>query len=169
MQILIHDLETGFFNTLLSKAKEKFKVITNTGKIKHCIGCFGCWVKTPGQCVIKDGYENIGALLAKADRVTVISKCVYGGYSAFVKNVLDRSISFLLPFFEFKRKETHHKPRYDKSFDLRVLFYGEEISEQEQDTARALVAANALNLHSLSHTVSFFKSPDQIGEKEVLA
>lgn len=169
MHILIHDLENRLFETLFARWKEKVKVIANTGKIKHCVGCFGCWIKTPGQCVIKDGYENTGALLAEADQVTIISKCVYGGYSAFIKNVLDRSISFLLPFFDFKRGKTRHKRRYENSFDLNVCFYGESISEEERDTARALVAANGVNFHTLSHTVSFFESPEQVAAKGALA
>ena len=27
-------------------------------KVADCLGCFGCWVKTPGQCVIDDPQEK---------------------------------------------------------------------------------------------------------------
>ena len=33
-----------------------YRVIMPQGTIHHCVGCFGCWVKTPGKCVIHDGY-----------------------------------------------------------------------------------------------------------------
>lgn len=23
-------------------------------RIANCVGCFGCWTKTPGRCVIRD-------------------------------------------------------------------------------------------------------------------
>ena len=50
--------------------------------------------------MIRDGYERMGALIHKAEEVVVISEYTYGGLSPFVKNVFDRSISFVLPFFE---------------------------------------------------------------------
>ncbi|MBR3516187.1 MAG: flavodoxin family protein, partial [Lachnospiraceae bacterium] len=28
-------------------------------RISHCIGCNYCWLKTPGECAIKDDYEII--------------------------------------------------------------------------------------------------------------
>lgn len=32
----------------------KYHIINPHGTIKHCIGCFGCWVKTPGECVVHE-------------------------------------------------------------------------------------------------------------------
>ena len=28
-------------------------------KIAHCVGCFGCWTKTPGRCVIREGARRV--------------------------------------------------------------------------------------------------------------
>ena len=48
-------------------------------------GCFSCRSKTPGQCIVRDGYENMGALIHQADEVIVISRYTFGGFSVFVK------------------------------------------------------------------------------------
>ena len=99
MNVIIHDLNNEQFELLFPELNNNSHIIFDNGTIKSCIGCFGCWIKTPGKCVIKDGYDNIGELFSKADKVIVISKCFYVFFSPFVKNVLDRSIAYMLPFF----------------------------------------------------------------------
>ena len=162
MNVIIHDLEKQQFEQLFPHIKEDTHVIYDRGCIRNCIGCFGCWIKTPGKCVIKDGYDDMGEILSKANKVIIISKCYYGGYSPFVKNILDRSISYLLPFFRTRKNETHHKPRYKNNFGLQVYFYGEHISEQEKDTARKLVAANCVNFYVQEQEVLFSSSVNQL-------
>lgn len=166
MNILIHDLSNEQFQLLFSETNNECHIISNNGTIQHCIGCFGCWIKTPGKCVLKDGYENMGELLSKADKVTVISKCFYGCYSPFVKNILDRSISYLLPFFKKKNNETHHKRRYRNKMQFVVYFYGENITAEEQETAKKLVKANCINFNIKDYKISFSESPEKL-RKEV--
>ena len=147
MNLIIHDLSKEQWEALAFPLKEETKIIDNSGKIKKCMGCFGCWLKTPGRCVIPDEYQRMGELAAKAEELTIISKCSFGSYSSFVKNVLDRSISYVLPFFEIREGEMHHRKRYDNQFLMRVIFYGSDITEEEKETAKELVKANAVNLH----------------------
>lgn len=97
---------------------DEYKIIYDNGKIRHCIGCFGCWVKTPGKCVINDGYENTGELMSKCDEIILVSKCTYGGFSPFVKNVLDRAISYISPHFVIRNGEMHHKRRYKNVLNI---------------------------------------------------
>jgi len=144
MKLLIHDLDESSFMALFPNEIDDVKVVSEGSAIKHCIGCFGCWVKTPGACVIRDAYGDMGELLSKSDEVLIISKCVYGGFSPFVKSVIDRSISYSHPYFEIRNGEMHHKRRYSHQFDLSVWFYG-DISEQERRTAEKLIQANAIN------------------------
>lgn len=158
LNLIIHDLDDSIFKEkyhLDNMDDKKNYIISDNGCIKSCTGCFGCWVKTPGRCVIKDGYENMGGILAKAGNVYIISQCYYGGYSPFVKNVLDRSISYLLPFFRIKDNETHHKQRYKHTFRLCVYFYGDNITEHERDTAIKLVKANCVNFNVQDYKVLF--------------
>ncbi len=42
--------------------------------------------------------------LAACDELTIVSKCTYGGPSAYVKNVLDRSIPYMHPDFVIKKR-----------------------------------------------------------------
>lgn len=165
MNVIIHDLNSGQFKTLFPDISENTRIISDNGSIRNCIGCFGCWIKTPGKCVLKDGYENMGEIFSQADNVVIISKCCYGGYSPFVKNVLDRSISYLLPFFKTKNNETHHKPRYENRFRLSVYFYGESITPQETETARNLVKANSVNFNVSNYKAAFYESLDKLCEE----
>ena len=34
-------------------------------KLATCIGCFGCWIKTPGECILKDEGIDICKAVAK--------------------------------------------------------------------------------------------------------
>jgi multimeric flavodoxin WrbA len=149
MKLIIHDLKD-----IVAKDNQNAKIIFDTGTIKPCINCYGCWIKTPGQCVIHDGYDNIGMLFSKCEHLIIISKCFYGGYSPFVQNVLNRSIPYLLPYFEKRNGETHHKRRYDNNIILTAYFYG-KISEREKETAKKLVAANGINLSVLKTEIHF--------------
>lgn len=168
MNILIHDLENEQFQLLFPKADGNTQIISDTGTIQSCIGCFGCWIKTPGSCVLKDGYDNMGALFSQADSVRIISSCHYGCYSPFVKNVLDRSIPYLLPFFKIKNNETHHRKRYQNHLQFSVYFYGENITPQEKEAAKNLVRANGVNFGVKHHKVSFFRSLEEL-RREVTA
>lgn len=163
MKLIIHDLEDRKREKLLPKQDDAI-IISDDKSIKNCIGCFGCWIKTPGECVIKDKYSNIGELLSKCDEVIIISKCFYGGYSPFIKNVLDRSISYAHPYFEIRNGEMHHKHRYSNKFNLTVWFYGENISEQEKITAKNMVQANIVNFECGENTINFISEIENIGE-----
>lgn len=154
MDIVIHDLSEKEWEKIAHHYSGT-RVISNNGAIKKCVGCFGCWVKTPGQCVLPDEYQQMGEWISKADRVTIISKCSFGCYSSFVKNVMDRSISYILPYFEIRNGEMHHKARYRKEIVLDVIFYGEDITGEEQKTAEELVKANAVNFHGRVEKVIF--------------
>ncbi len=162
MNILIHDFSDKQFQELFPEINSNVYIISNTGTIRHCVGCFGCWIKTPGKCVLKDGYDNLGELLSKSEKLTIISRCFYGCYSPFVKNVLDRSISYLLPFFKIKNNETHHKRRYQNNIQLEVHFYSENITIEERKTAKKLVKANCTNFSVKNYKISFSNSLDEL-------
>ncbi|HHY77672.1 MAG TPA: flavodoxin family protein [Clostridiales bacterium] len=163
MKLIICDLESKCFEKIFSDLPDDTMVILYDESIHHCTGCFGCWIKTPGVCVIRDKYGDMGERLSKCEEVIIISRCCYGGYSPFVKNIFDRSISYLHPDFVIKNGEMHHKRRYKNKIKLHVYFYGENITEKENLTAQKLVKANSINMDCNVGRVLFFQS---IGEME---
>lgn len=163
MKVIIHDLKEEELQDIKQVPSENTVYIGKHGEIRNCTGCFGCWIKTPGKCVIRDRYGDMGELLARCDEVEIISRCCYGGYSPFVKNVLDRSIPYLHPYFKIKKNEMHHKQRYDKILKLKAGFYGENITEEEKQTAEELVKANAVNLYAQVEGILFAEIPAQLG------
>ena len=160
MRLIIHDLKKEQADQFLPQ-DENTKVIYQKSEIKPCRGCFGCWVRTPGKCGQTDGYEMMGELFAQTEELVIVSRCVYGSFSPFVKMVLDRSLSYLLPDFQIIDGEMHHLRRYENQFRLRVLFYGEDITEWEKETAKNLVYANAKNLNAQVEEIEF--DPQDLG------
>lgn len=157
MKLIITDLED--FNIPVDG---EYKVIKPEGNIRHCIGCFGCWVKTPGKCVIHDGYEGTGIDMSKCSELIIISKCCYGSVSPFVKTVQDRSISYIHPDFVIRKGEMHHKRRYKNVISVSAYFYGENITDAEKELAKDLMQANADNYDGSVKSVNFYESAKEL-------
>lgn len=163
MKILIHDLKEEQLHELFPQLDEDITVIADNYPISQCIGCFGCWIKTPTACVIKDSYQGIGRLISQCEELIIISRCIYGGFSPYVKNVLDRSIAYIHPYFVIRNGEMHHRSRYKDQIELTVLFYGSDITPEERSTAAELVSANGINLNVKSLSVRFCQDPNDLG------
>lgn len=160
MNLLIHDLPLEEWEKIADDYKD-CTVISDNGTIRPCAGCFGCWNRDPGRCVIKDGYGNMGELIHHAEKVTVISRYTYGGFSGFVKNVFDRSLGYVLPHFELVNGESHHKKRYDEEKPYTFIFYGHHLSEEEKETARSYVKAVTTNMRTHVSDVIFRECPQE--------
>jgi multimeric flavodoxin WrbA len=130
MKVIITDI--AGFDFPVSGDHQIVSPDTGNGNIKNCIGCFGCWHKTPGECVIHDGYQRTGAKLGHCDQLIFVSECVYGSLSPFCKMVLDRSISYVHPNFVTRRGEMHHKRRYDNVITVTAYLYGGNLTEEEK-------------------------------------
>ena len=141
MGLVIHDLTPEAWEPM-SREYPGWTVVSDAETIRPCTGCFGCWNRTPGKCVIRDGYENMGELIHKADRVTVISRYTFGGFSGFVKNVFDRCLGYVLPQFEVVGGETHHKKRYEENKPFTFVFYGAALSEEENELTVFVINAD---------------------------
>lgn len=159
-RLILHDLQQAQAEGIIPRGYETFDALPS---VKPCVGCFGCWVKTPGQCVINDRGRGFLKHMANCSELIIISRCVFGGLSPDVKAVIDRSIGYILPYFRIMHDEMHHVPRYEKSIKLDYMLYG-DINEAERETARMLVKGNAINFNASRYDVRFFTSADEIME-----
>lgn len=157
MKLIITDIEN--FNIYV---EGEYKVIKPQGDIRNCIGCFGCWVKTPGKCVIHDGYEGTGIAMSKCTELILISRCHYGSVSPFVKMVQDRAISYLHADLVIRKGEMHHRRRYKNVIALSAHLYGENITDVEKETARNLIEANADNYDGSVKDIHFYNSVEDL-------
>ena len=149
-RLIIYDIP----NETLTAKNDDILFSTNP-IVKHCMGCFGCWIKTPGRCVISDRCSDIPSYIAKCDEMILISPISFGCYSESIKAVIDRSIPYVLPYFRIVGGEMHHKMRYKHSFKLKLLFYG-ECDVEERQIAESLVRANSVNFGAKNCEVKFF-------------
>lgn len=149
-RLIIYDIQ----NETLTAKNDDIMFCANP-IVKACMGCFGCWVKTPGRCVISDRCSDIPSYMAKCDEMILISPILFGSYSESIKAVIDRSIPYVLPYFRIVGGEMHHKMRYKHSFKLKLLFYG-ECDVEERQIAESLVRANSVNFGAKNCEVKFF-------------
>jgi multimeric flavodoxin WrbA len=137
---------------ILSEGGNDPTVINLTNrKIADCTGCFSCWTKTPGECVIKDDAPAITAIIARAERIVLVCPVVFGGFTSDLKRVLERSISILLPFMRVFHNEMHHSVRYGTPYQIcgvGVL----DIEDAEADASfRRRVQRLSLNFNGLHY------------------
>ena len=120
-------------------------------EIAPCMGCFGCWVQTPGVCVIDDNAREVTRKMTQSDLVLYFTPITFGGYSSELKKALDRSISLISPFFTRINGEVHHQKRYayvPKLLGVGILHQPDEESER---IFKTLISRNAINLHNPAH------------------
>lgn len=83
--------------------------------IRHCLGCFTCWTKTPGVCVIKDDMAGLLEKYIESDIVIIASPLYVDYVSGIMKDFMDRSIPMVCPEFEKDgANQTRHKKRFEK-------------------------------------------------------
>jgi len=142
----------------LASRGHRVEVTHLAGKnISGCVGCFSCWLKTPGICIFKDDHVDFLRSLLSTDLVLFTSPLILGFPSGLLKTSIDRFIPNALPYIELdERGECRHPRRYDKNPLMALLYEPEEDTDEEDiriiSTAFERFARNA-------HTRFLFARP----------
>jgi hypothetical protein len=116
--------------------------------VAPCRGCFGCWVKTPGVCIIDDVGREIAKTVARSELLVFVTPVTFGGYSAELKKAVDRLIPLILPYFTFVGREVHHIRRYRRYASLLGIGILPRSDESQERVFRRLVRRNSINFHA---------------------
>ncbi len=115
--------------------------------LKHCVGCWNCWVKTPGECTTRDDGPRMRRTILGADFVLHASPLIMGYPSALSKKALDKSIPLIHPYMAIVNGEFHHRARYERYPRLGLLVQKEANTEEADLRITAdLFARTALNM-----------------------
>jgi len=139
--------------------------------IACCLGCFGCWLKTPGECVINDAGRDLPRKVIQSDIVFLLTPVAFGMYSSRFKRVLDRfPCPILLPFFKNINGEIHHAKRYDKYPALIAFGALPNPDEESGNTFKTLVLRNGINLHTTAiSSIVYSTDKSQTIKEKVMA
>lgn len=123
-------------------------------KIANCTGCFGCWTRTPGKCVMRDDATRVYPYIAASDTVLYVSRVKYGGYDVVMKRMLERAIPVQQAFIRIVKGETHHVQRAVVPKRATIVAYG-DIEPEERAIFERLVARNESNMCFESYEIRF--------------
>ncbi len=72
------------------------ELVINDVEIKHCLGCYACWLKTPGICVQKDGMEDVIQRHQNMDLLVLATPLYFYSAPGKVKDYWDRNMPLYL-------------------------------------------------------------------------
>jgi multimeric flavodoxin WrbA len=98
--------------------------------LRYCIGCWGCWVKTPGQCITQDASIEMDRAVINADFVLWAAPLKMGFPSELLKMAMDKHIPLIHPYIEVAYGEAHHLRRYSKYPRLGLLLEKETTTDE---------------------------------------
>lgn len=158
-----HDLSTvlGILSDVLRADDADLQIFPlREMKLAHCLGCFGCWVKTPGVCVEADAGREIAKAVIRSDITVWFTPVTFGGYSPELKKMIDRLVQVASPFFGMDHGEVHHPPRY--AHRPRILMVGVQRSPNthEAHIFKTLAGRNAINFHPPSYAAEVVLATD---------
>ena len=116
--------------------------------IAPCLGCFSCWVKTPGVCIIDDVAREIARTAIGSELLAFVTPITFGGYSSELKKGIDRMIPLILPYFTFVGSEVHHIRRYPKAPNILGVGILPRPDEEQERIFRTLIRRNSINYHA---------------------
>ena len=138
-------MHTALVNALTERNWRITPFILKDKEIRPCLGCFGCWLQTPGRCVQPDA-DDIAASVVQSDLVIYLTPVTFGGYSSELKKAIDHLIPNILPFFASVDDETHHKPRYKHYAKLLIVGVAPERDATSEAIFTKLAERNAINM-----------------------
>ena len=154
--ILNGNSQPAVFDTYLAQLKSTLEagghVVTQIDlrdiPLRYCIGCWGCWVRTPGQC------SNGDVASHEMDRAVINADCglwaaplKMGFPTALLKMANDKHLPLIHPYMVVDHGEAHHLKRYARYPRLGLLVEKEAFTdERDLQIVTDIYTRTAINL-----------------------
>ncbi|HTX91663.1 MAG TPA: NAD(P)H-dependent oxidoreductase [Anaerolineales bacterium] len=115
--------------------------------LRYCIGCWGCWVKTPGQCSNADSASvEMDRAVINADFLLWAAPLKMGYPSALLKMAMDKHLPLIHPYMVVDQGEAHHLKRYTRYPRVGLLVEKEAFTDEvDLQIVTAISCRTALN------------------------
>ncbi len=142
------------FDSYLSQLKSSLEANQNSVTrldlrdlpLRHCVGCWGCWVKTPGECVARDASLEMDRAVINADFVLWAAPLKMGFPAELLKMALDKHLPLIHPYMEVAYGESHHLRRYKRYPRVGLLLEKETMTdERDLQIVRDILCRTAIN------------------------
>ncbi len=141
--------------------------------IKHCVGCFGCWLKQKGRCVLEDDMtEQLFGRFLEADLAVLATPLYHFTMNARMKAFIERTLPMLEPAF-FDGRAITRPWRFQKVPRLVAISVGAFPEHHNFDVLSLnlrMIFGNLLVGEVYRHSSEFFAIPELASPvQEVLA
>lgn len=144
-----HVMVEAFLEGAASAGAEVENVFLFRKKIRQCLGCFDCWLKTPGKCMQKDDMEGLLSLFRDADLIVFATPLYVDNVTGIMKTFMDRIIPLTEPYFEKDPQgEYRHRKRYEKVPKIAVISNCGFAEQSHFQVLSLLFKRVARNMHS---------------------
>ncbi|HTP10045.1 MAG TPA: NAD(P)H-dependent oxidoreductase [Anaerolineae bacterium] len=128
-------------------------------EMSYCIGCFGCWVKTPGECRSADESAQVCRTVINSNFTLWAAPLQMGFPSALLKKAMDKSIPLIHPYIVVDHNEAHHLARYAHYPRLGLLLQKED--DTDSDDLRIVADVFSRTALNMKSRLDFVHSTDQ--------
>ena len=115
--------------------------------LHYCIGCWGCWVKTPGECIARDASLEMDRAVIQSDFTLWAAPLKMGFPAALLKMAMDKHLALIHPYMVVDHMEAHHRSRYTRFPRLGLLVEKEATTDAgDLQIVSDIYCRTALNL-----------------------
>ncbi len=155
----IFDLRKNQSDEVAGKIKEYFgndtKLVSLKKEIQYCIGCWSCWLKTPGECAIKDVMTEFYPYYVNSDKVILLLDTDQGFINHTAKSFLTERFPIFIPILKSWTGECHHLARYDKYPELYFYYDTCELTREEDQVIEDYLYRTAYHFQSQPYRIGF--------------
>jgi multimeric flavodoxin WrbA len=141
-------------------------------EIKHCLGCYACWIKTPGRCVQQDDMsEMLFDRYLKSDLVVLASPIYHGTMNARLKLFVERTLPMMDPLKEAPEAGgvPHRFEKMPRVVTLSVCGFWDQSMFQALSLTWRMCLGNDLIAEIYRHSSEFLSVPEfQVQTQTVL-